>query len=210
MSYKPFQVQMMFGATQRRQSWLRRHWWHLLVGLAGVYVLATLWIAFSGASDDAAKSDVGLVLGTRVELDGQPSLAMRLRCSHAAKLCREGMFKHIIVSGGVGKEGFDEAKVMHDYLLTQGISDEQIIMDNKGDNTYLSAQHTRDIMKQRGFSSVVAVSQYYHMPRARLALNRFHVGTVHTSHAQYVGWRDLYACPRETLAYLAYLLRWYS
>jgi DUF218 domain len=73
-------------------------------------------ILLDGLTDNVTKSDVGIVLGSKVMPDGTPSARLRARLDKADELFQLGMFKSVIVSGGTGKEGRSEARVMADYL----------------------------------------------------------------------------------------------
>ena len=80
------------------------------------------------------------------------------------------MGQKIIVSGGIGKEGFDEAKVMASYLIEKGVPTEKIIRDNEGNTTYDSALNCRSILNDSNAQSVIVVSQYFHLLRSKIAL----------------------------------------
>lgn len=182
----------------------------LLLGAAlalFTFVLAMLAIVVTGLRDDIARSDVGLVLGNKVELDGTPSPRLRARLDRTLELFRDGFFPSIIVSGGFGKEGFDEATVMRDYLVTHGVPSSSVIADSHGDTTFASAVNTARIAKEHGFKSVLVVSQYFHVPRARLALRRCKISEVHSAHAHFLEWRDVFSVPRDTIGYGSYLFR---
>ena len=73
--------------------------------------------------------------------------------------------------------------------------------------TFASAKNAAQISHQMGFKSVLVVSQYFHIPRSRLALERFQISSVHSAHAEFFEWRDVYSSLRETAGYAAYLLR---
>ena len=171
------------------------------------FVFATLVLVVSGLRDDIAHADVALVLGSKVELDGTPSVRLRARLDRTLELFCAGHFPAVIVSGGVGKEGYDEAAVMGDYLVSHGVPADQVILDSHGDTTFASALNTARIAKDRDFKTVFVVSQYFHIPRARLALSRCHVAEVHSAHAHFFEWRDIYSAARETVGYASYLLR---
>jgi vancomycin permeability regulator SanA len=165
-------------------------------------------IVFDGLRDDARASDAGLVLGSKVMLDGQPSERLRARLDKAADLYDAGLFKHIIVSGGVGREGYSEAKVMADYLAgARAIPRTAILLDEQGNTTQATAINSAAIMKQQGFRSVVVVTQFFHLTRSRYALHRAGVPTVYTAHASYFEMRDIYSTIRELFALPAYWLR---
>ena len=182
----------------------------LLIAFAiavSAFVVATLALALSGLRDDTAHADVALVLGSKVELDGTPSPRLRARLERTAELFRAGLFPMIIGSGGIGKEGFDEAAVMRDWLVMHGVPAERIILDSHGDTTFASAQNTARIAAGRKFASVFVVSQYFHIARSRLALSRCGITTVSSAHARYFELRDVYSSARETVGYVSYLLR---
>ena len=88
-----------------------------IVGSAlGLPILATGILVTAGLRDQLGKADIALVLGSKVELDGKPSTRLRARLDRTLELYRAGYFPAIIASGGLGKERFDEAVVMRDYL----------------------------------------------------------------------------------------------
>jgi vancomycin permeability regulator SanA len=184
----------------------------LILFLAPVVILLTGTAALvaSGLNDRIGKADIALVLGNKVELDGTPSPRLRARLDRTLELYREGYFPTIIASGGIGVEGFAEALVMKSYLVANGIPAECVIVDNSGENTFMSAKATRDIMTQRQLSRVMVVSQYYHLPRSRLALERFGVPKVYSAHARFWEVRDVYSAIREAFGYVSYALRSYD
>ena len=173
---------------------------------AGILIALTVLIS-SGLKDQMGKADVALVLGNTVNIDGTPSPRLRARLDKTLELYRDGYFPTIIVSGGIGIEGYDEAKVMRDYLVSHGVSADQIIMDNEGINTYASAKKTLQIICESNKKSVFVVSQYFHLPRARLTLERLGISPVYSAHANFFEWRDIYSSLREVVAYISYSLR---
>lgn len=162
-------------------------------------------ISIDGLRDNAQVSDVGVVLGSKVMADGTPSDRLRARLDKAAELYRQGMFKHIIVSGGTGVEGFSEARVMADYLAErQAIPRTALLLDEQGNTTEATARNSAIIMRARGFKSAVVVTQFFHLTRSRYALQRAGVDPVYTAHANYFEARDAYSLARELAALPAY------
>lgn len=200
-------IKSILGKVKRRtpaQSLL------IIVGVTfGVLILGTIILVVDGLRDELGKADTALVLGSKVELDGRPSARLRARLDRTLALYREGYFPFVIVSGGVGKEGFDEAAVMKDYLVVQGIPADRIKTDSGGVTTFASARNTRLIAQKKKFGSVLVVSQYFHLPRARLALKRFGMHTVYSAHAHYYEGRDVYSSLREAVGYADYFFRQY-
>ena len=177
------------------------------VAALGALVLGTLILVMAGLRDDVGKADIALVLGSKVELSGMPSERLKARLDKTIELYQAGWFPLVIASGGVGKEGFDEAVVMHDYLTAHGIPKDNVIMDSKGNTTFDSAQNTHRIIQQKHLKSVFVVSQYFHLPRSRLALKRTGINEVRSASPRFFEMRDLYSAPRELLGWFNYLLR---
>ena len=164
-------------------------------------------ILLDGWMDNVTKSDVGIVLGSKVMPDGTPSARLQARLDKAHELFQQGMFRYVIVSGGTGKEGRSEARVMANYLAGQKkVPREAIILDEYGNTTRATAQNSAAIMKERGLTSAVVVTQYFHITRTRYALRRAGVAKVCTAHARYFEMRDLYSIAREAIALPVYWL----
>lgn len=179
-----------------------------LLAIVGLFAAVTL--AVWGLKDDVGKADIALVLGNKVEDDGTSSPRLQARLDKTLELYHAGYFQIIIVSGGIGKEGYDEAKVMRDYLVANGIPSASIIMDNAGINTYASAKNTSQIIRQQKLNSVFIISQYFHLPRIRLALKCFGVSAIYSAHADFFEARDIYSLLREVVGYVSYSLRHYT
>lgn len=179
----------------------------VFVSVLGLVCVACLVMAVAGLRDDVAASDVAIVLGSKVELDGKPSARLEARLGKALELYRRGLFANIIVSGGIGQEGYDEARVMRDWLVANGVPAGSVIEDNRGATTWDTAMNSARIMKERGWQSALVVSQYFHVPRCRLACRKVGIAEVHGAHADYYAVRDFYSLPREVGAYLKYWVR---
>jgi len=123
----------------------------------------------------------------------------------ALELYESNYFEYIIVSGGTGKEGFDEAAVMKEYLAEKGVPDEKILLDNNGYNSYMTAKNTKVIMADMGFNSVMIITQFYHVTRTKLAFEKVGIENIYSAHASYLDFRDVYSVIREFFAYYKYL-----
>ncbi|MET3292928.1 UNVERIFIED_CONTAM: vancomycin permeability regulator SanA [Brevibacillus sp. OAP136] len=178
----------------------------IILGLLLWFSLHLVIITIDGLLDKKQVADVGVVLGNKVETDGRPSDRLRSRLEKAAELYKEGYFARVIVSGGVGVEGFDEAKVMKQYLVQKGLPEEAIIVDSQGLNTFMTAQNTHAIMKDLNLQSATVITQFYHISRTKLAFHQAGIDPVYSAHADYFEWRDLYSLFREFFAYYKYLL----
>lgn len=182
----------------------------LLLLLSGPFLSGAALIVADGLRDDIRPADVAIVLGNTVESDGRPSARLRARLDKAVELYRGGLFPHVIVSGGVGVEGFNEAEVMKGYLVSQGVPEGSIIADGEGLTTSLTARNAARVMKEQGWQSALVISQYFHIPRTRLAVESYGVRPVYSAHAEYFELRDVYSIAREVIGYGAYLMRRYD
>lgn len=186
-----------------------RIWWVLLLPLL-IYGITAAGIVLDGLTDNLGNADIAVVLGTKVNPDGTPSPRLRARLDKAYELYQAGYFPAIIVSGGIGKEGVDEAVAMRAYLIAHGIPAERVHADGLGNNTYLTAQNAARWMAEHDAHSALVISQYFHVPRARLALRRCGIDEVYSAHANYAELRDLYSTAREVAALYFYWLRPYE
>ena len=116
----------------------------------------------------------------------------------------------ILVSDGTGKEGVSEADAMRDYLTQRGVPSQAVLLDREGVTTFATAANTSAMMKQRGLTRALVVTQYFHVPRTAMSLRRFGVANVYTAHARYFEWRDFYSIPRELVGLLRYAVRSYD
>ena len=179
------------------------------IGLAvvGLWALVCVVIVTNGLGDRARPADVGIVPGSKVYPSGRPSPSLRARLDEALIVYRRGEVRTLFVSGGVGKEGFDESAVMRAYLVGHGVPANAIVTDSYGDNTFLTARHAAALMHAHGWTSAFVITQYFHVPRTRLALEKCGVKVAGWAHAPFFEWRDLYSVPREVICYPVYTLK---
>jgi len=111
--------------------------------------------------DDVPARYVTLVMGASMWADG-PSPYLQKRLDVAVALYNAGKTKEIIVSG-TRDGGYSEPDGMKKALVAAGIPASQIIPDYGGNDTYSSCQRARDVF---GVTSLIVVSQSYHLPRA--------------------------------------------
>lgn len=192
------------GMTFLKKQALKKFGLILFTVLFLWFILHTAIIVTDGVNDELAAVDIAVVLGNKVELDGQPSDRLKARLDKSVELFEEGYFKYILVSGGIGIEGFDEAKVMKEYLVNKGIPSELIIEDSNGYNSFMTAENTKAIMKDLNIKSVMVITQYFHITRTKLAFNKLGFENVYSAHAEIFEYRDLYSIIREFPAYYKY------
>jgi vancomycin permeability regulator SanA len=113
----------------------------------------------------------------------------------------------IFVSGGIDAFGTDEAVAMRAYLVRLGVPADSIVVDSAGNDTWSTARHASEFIRNRGLSSVMVVTQYFHLPRAMLALKRLGVREVSGAYPRFWEVRDIYSTMREVPALVWYDIR---
>ena len=113
--------------------------------------------------------DVIVVLGAAVWPDGRPSPALQRRVMHAVDLMQRGYASYLLVTGGVGKHPPTEAEVMQRLAVAYGIPSRHVLREAQATSTFESALLCGDLLRQRGWSRVLVVTDRYHLPRTLLA-----------------------------------------
>ena len=168
-----------------------------------VFLVMIAFITIDGLTNTQTPCELGVVLGSKVHPSGRMSVSLRKRMEQAVVVWEAGLVQKLMVSGGVGKEGHDEAVVMQAYLLKAGVPRSKIIVDSKGLDTRLTAKHAH----ATGAKSVIVISNFYHIPRAKMACRQAGIETVHGSAPIYFHWTNLWSVPREVLGWWAYFFR---
>ena len=160
----------------------------------------------SGLTASGETSDVAVIMGNKVNEDGtlSPRLTERMKCG--LSLYQHDRVKRIIVSGGLGKEGYYEGDKMKEYLVRNGVPDSVVIIDNKGNSTELSVNNTLSLQKQLHFKRIIVVSQYYHLLRCRMLFRKAGFRDVDSARPYYFEWRDIYSLIREFGAFYSELI----
>jgi uncharacterized SAM-binding protein YcdF (DUF218 family) len=131
--------------------------------------LPLLQVAFFGTTDYRQPAQAVVVFGAQVEPDGRASIALADRVATATALYRQGLAPIIVMSGGTEPSGYDETLVMRDLAEAEGVPASAIILDHGGVNTQATVTDTASIFGSRGIDRVLVVSQFYHLPRIKLA-----------------------------------------
>lgn len=175
--------------------------------VGSLWLLACVALAAAGLFTGPRAADVAVVLGNTVYRDGSPSPRLAARLGTALRLYGQGRCKVVFVSGGTGASGQNEAASMRAWLVRHGIPADRIVEDDAGINTWATARHASDFMRRRGLASAVVVTQYFHLPRAMLALGRFGITKVTGAYPRFWESRDLYSIVREVPAFVWYAVR---
>lgn len=137
----------------------------LLVALA--FPLAQ--VAFFGTTDYRREADVAVVFGAKVHTDGRLSWSLEERVRTGVDLLERGYVDTLLMSGGVGANGVDEAEAMKKRAVELGVPEDAILTDSLGVDTDSTVRDTVALLGGPDSARIIAVSQFYHLPRIKMA-----------------------------------------
>jgi vancomycin permeability regulator SanA len=201
-------------AAVRAPSPRRRRWSTAAViaatALACIVAFPLAQILFFGTTDYRRAAGMAVVFGAQVHEGGAPSTSLRDRMDTAVELYDDHLVRLILVSGGVGESGYNEALVMRQMAVRAGVPVDRVIVDSSGVNTDATVRHSLPFFGLAGdtWPDVLAVSQFYHLPRIKLAYARagFDVLTVPAGTSTPIR-ETPYLVVREIPAFWVYYLR---
>jgi len=146
---------------------------------AAAGIVALCWLVSLGAvvtwgvQDDARRAEAIVVMGA-AQYAGHPSPALRARLDHAVVLWERGLAPRMILTGGIGSgDTVSEAAVSRAYILSRGVSDTAILLENEGRTSSESLRAAADLMRARGLRQAIIVSDPFHMLRLEILGRRF-------------------------------------
>ena len=167
------------------------------------------FITVQGLQDYEGTADVAVILGNRVYADGSLSPWLKGRADAALAFYRAKRVKKIFASGRISPQedgGYPEGTAIKHYLVQQGIPGEDIIADNAGDNTFLTARNYQFWNQSHHYNSVIVVSQFFHITRAKYIFGKLGIQNVHHVASHDYTWRDIIGVLREVPAFYKYLI----
>lgn len=149
----------------------------ILIAALGLAILAWQVDRF-GSRDDTRKSDVVVVLGARVEGNGQPGSDLASRISHAVEVWQAGYAPYIICTGGFKNERLSAAAVCRRLAIQRGVPADRVFLADGTTNTLEDAQATARVMAEHGWQTAILVSHPLHLFRTHWLFERAGVETV--------------------------------
>lgn len=113
--------------------------------------------------------DAIVVLGAALRQGGSASPTLVARVRHAAALLHAGAAEWLIVTGGARAGGPAEADVMAALARAAGVPEERVLVEDRAQNTFENARYSAAMMRARGWSRAIVVTDRYHLRRAVLA-----------------------------------------
>ncbi len=153
-----------------------RRWGLLAVGI-GALIYGALFVSVLLVSrqDQRRRVDAIVVLGA-AQYNGRPSAVLKARLDHALTLYRAGLAPIIVVTGGIGTgDTQSEATVGQRYLVSQEVPNMAVVVRPEGRTTMTSMTSVSEWASDQNVSSILLVSDPFHLLRLRLEARRVHL-----------------------------------
>ena len=140
----------------------------VLVAVVAYYVITLFQVWSTGRADQARPVDAIVVMGA-AQYDGEPSPQLAARLDHVVDLWPQALAPLVVVTGGNQPgDRFTEAEASATYLTAHGVPAEAIVREDQGRTSYESLEGVARLLRERGLSSVLIVTDPYHSLRSRL------------------------------------------
>ena len=184
--------------------------WRYAIWVLVIWVSAhVIYISIDGLRNYNGTADVAVILGNRVFADGSLSSWLKGRTDKALELYKEKKVKKIYASGGISRNDdgdYPEGTAMKEYLVKHGVPPNDVVADNAGQNTFLTAKDFRSWNAQQKYQSVIVVSQFFHITRTKYIFEKLGIQNVHSASSEVYSWRDIPGTLREVPAFYKYLI----
>ena len=112
-----------------------------------------------------------IIFGAAVLAEGRPSATLRGRVAAAAAFGARCQAPLYLPTGGIGRHGPSEARVMAALLREQGVPEDRIMLEETGTDTLSSVRACARLLRAREWRGAVHVATSgYHLPRCVLLL----------------------------------------
>jgi uncharacterized SAM-binding protein YcdF (DUF218 family) len=133
--------------------------------LAGSLLGAVYWQA---RTDETRPVEAIVVLGA-AQYNGRPSPVLRARLDRVLELWRADVAPLIVVTGGrMEGDAFTEAESSRDYLIEHGVPETAILLESEAHDSWESMQGVARLLENRRISTVLLVSDGFHLLRVKL------------------------------------------
>jgi uncharacterized SAM-binding protein YcdF (DUF218 family) len=163
------------GIRKRRRSVLGEigRWFmalSLFLAIAAPLLVLSVAIAvvWQARTDEARPVEAIVVLGA-AQYNGRPSNVLQARLDHALTLFESGTAPLIVVTGGRAPgDAFTEAEASRDFLLSAGVPEAAILMEEVGRDTWQSLRGVERVLADSGIERILIVSDGFHLLRGKL------------------------------------------
>lgn len=181
---------LLLGATVFWKRFCRlvgKIWKHkagkiVLIAILAVFILLVTYAAvLSGLMINAActppqNPDTVIVLGCKVQKNGNPSLMLSKRINAAYDYLSENPEPICVVAGGKGSdEPVSEAEAMKKALIEKGIEESRIITEDRSESTRQNIEFSLKILEEKGIevNEAAIVTDGFHQFRASLIAKEY-------------------------------------
>jgi uncharacterized SAM-binding protein YcdF (DUF218 family) len=152
--------------------------------------------------------DAIVVLGAAVGADGRPGKALRRRVAEGVRRLEAGAAPVLLLSGGKGDGVPAEAEAMRDLALAAGVAEARLVLETESRSTLENARCSARIMRARGWTKALVVTDAVHLPRALMAFRALGIEAKGAAVAGGARDQPVWTWPvhlaREALAFLWY------
>lgn len=173
---------MVVKKTKNRNGKFKKFALILVLMFVMVWILPYMLIQSSKGDkvEQAEEIDVMIVLGSGLWGDKvSPQLSLRLDA--AESLLKKNKSMLVIVSGGQGPDELvSEAVAMKRYLVSSGIDERRILLEDKSTSTFENLLFSKKILDHEGidYTKCVIVSTDFHIYRSKMLAKRLGIGAV--------------------------------
>ena len=137
-------------------------------GGLGMWMLTGKWLDEGLQPKADGTNEYAIVLGAKVKKGNIPSRALQFRLDAALAYAKEYIHVKLVLSGGRGPdEDIEEAIVMKEFLLDNGIEKSRLILEDKATSTYENLLFSKALLPD-DIHSVTIITSDYHLQRAKI------------------------------------------
>lgn len=138
----------------------------------GIWLLTGKWLEDGLDPKADGTNEYAIVLGAKVKKGNIPSLSLQYRLDAALAYAQEYSHVKLVLSGGQGPdEDIEEAVVMRDFLLENGIDEDRLILEDKATSTYENLLFSQEILPS-DINSITIITSDYHLQRAKILASK--------------------------------------
>lgn len=147
----------------------------VLIAAALQFVAVESVLAFNGRSGTETATDYLIILGAGLKGE-TPSPILYGRLEAGVNYLRKYPGTQVVVSGGQGRgEDITEAEAMYRYLVSKGITENRIIVENHSTSTMENFKYSKRLIEQKSgktVSEITFVTSNFHVFRAKMLAGR--------------------------------------
>jgi uncharacterized SAM-binding protein YcdF (DUF218 family) len=150
----------------------RSIWLTILLFLIGFFVVFLFSYYYKDdyrlLTENKKSVEAGTVLGAAVWGGNRPSPVLRERINKGYELYSSGIIRNIILTGGGSPGEMTEADVSKKELLKKGVSEKNIIIENKSNSTLEQITYlNNNYYKKNNWKETVIISDNFHLLRTK-------------------------------------------